>query len=254
MGKEEGRINYLKSLLENNMPTVVILLEIKPDVFVKIKESFPGFNVAYSLDIRRPGTHEGGNRQLGVMVLASSHFQIEKKEVLDRNIFPERSLSCKLDYNGDPITVLGIHSITGCGYKRAKTAQFLSLADYVASEKYDVIFIDANEPDIEGLEQKDNVYFSQINDNGIGARTFFDTLEKHNYFDCYRDICHIKNYVRGKPLTISHIIQNSKKERRYDFLFRKDNWKTVSAKYDYDNAVAAGSDHASILAILENNK
>lgn len=58
----------------------------------------------------------------------------------------------------------------------------------------------------------------------------------------------IEKYVEGEYLTTSHIIKCGHKKVRYDFLFVNDSkFVEYSCKYDYDNAIEAGSDHTTVI-------
>ena len=186
------------------------------------------------------------------MLLASYHFKLKNLKLLDRNVFPERTLNGVLENGAQPLNIVGVHSLAGCSYKEAKAVQFFTLSDYVSEKVFDILFIDANEPNIEGLKQKDNIYFLQPASRDKGARTFFDALENYKYFDCLRDVFDKRNYIYGNPLAVWHKIRNSKQEKRYDFLFRKDSLKTVSIEYDFERSIESGGDHALVSAILEN--
>ena len=58
-------------------------------------------------------------------------------------------------------------------------------------------------------------------------------------------------FVKGEYLTTSHIIKRGSKKVRYDFLFiNEQKFSNYSCEYEYDGAVCAGSDHASIIVTL----
>lgn len=60
--------------------------------------------------------------------------------IVERNILPERTLFATVKTSsGQEMRILGIHSITGCDYKKAKSLQYDCLAEFVSEYKPDII-------------------------------------------------------------------------------------------------------------------
>ncbi len=66
--------------------------------------------------------------------------------------------------------------------------------------------------------------------------------------DAYVKDYDTEQYAEGECLATSHVIKRGNKKVRYDFLFiNDDKFDNYHCKYDYCNAVGAGSDHAAVI-------
>ena len=81
----------------------------------------------YSLDCRQPGNHEGKNRRFGVATYIFGGCALDTA-LLDRSVFPERTLFTRVKYDSAIIDILNFHSLTGVGYRKAKASNFGDLS------------------------------------------------------------------------------------------------------------------------------
>ncbi|MDO5151725.1 MAG: hypothetical protein Q4D76_20445 [Oscillospiraceae bacterium] len=88
-------------------------------------------------------------------------------------------------------------------------------------------------------------------DKGAGARLFFEELQNQNARDIFAEKYNKSEFIEGKPLTVSHKAGLKKTERLYDFIFVRKELKVKNVQYIYDEAIAASSDHAAIIAEFE---
>lgn len=241
-GDIERKINYLQTLLTEN--TCVLLQEVKPHAYEHIKTTLSDrFNMLYSLDYRAPGRFDSNARKLGVLILASKDWKIVESGVIDRSLFPDRTMYATIQKDNELVKIVALHSLTGCDYHRSKSVQYDSFAEFINSYCPDIIGIDANEPQIDHYDIKQMQFFN----NGPGAKHFFDEIVNIGLIDAFIHCYGIDNYVEGQPLATSHIVRR-KGAVRYDFLFVKDTFQIDSFIYNYDDAITAGSDHALLLA------
>lgn len=240
-GNIEHKINYLQTLLSED--TCVMLQEVKPYAYEYIKSSLGDkYEMFYSLDYRRPSKFDSDARKLGVLVLLSKGFEIMEAGVIERSPFPDRTVYVTLQKDKRIIKLLALHSLTGCGYYRSKSVQYDSFAEFIDTYHPDIIGIDANEPQIDHYDMRQMQFF----DNGPGAKHFFDEMVDIGLTDAYVRFNGTEGYEYGQPLTKSHNIRR-KGAVRYDFLFVRDTYRVNALTYNYDEAIAAGSDHAIIV-------
>jgi len=237
-------VKELKSHISDSF--IIVLLEVTPKKYAMICDQLKDVaNILYSLHYRQPGKFDSKNRKLGVVILTSKNINVLDSGVFMRTLFPERTLFAEIELEGRKLKIVGLHSITGCDYKKAKAVNFLSFAEMVEDYKPDVIAIDANEPDIDHYDIQQMKFYDKR--NGKGASVFFKTMIKNGLSDCFTIHYDINQYVKGEPLAISHIIKGNKNKKRYDFVFvNQKSLQINSAIYDYDAAVAASADHAIV--------
>jgi len=241
-GDTERKIKYLQTHIEDD--TCVILQEVKPHAYEYIKTTLSDkYELFYSLEYRKPSKFDSDARRLGVLIMVSKDFEILEAGVIERSPFPDRTVYVTLKKNDKTIKILALHSLTGCGYYRSKSVQYDSFAEFIDEYRPDIIGIDANEPQVDHYDMTQMQFF----DNGPGAKHFFDEMVDINLTDAYVRFNGIEGYEEGKPLTKSHNIRR-KGAVRYDFLFVKNTCRVESLTYNYDEAFAAGSDHAIIVA------
>ena len=246
MNSIKNKIDYLKQKIENKT-FFIILQEVKQNDYEEILGVFSNIaSVEYSLNYRKPSKFDTTSRKLGIAIIVSKDIEIINAQVLDRTLLPDRTLMVDTMINNRRVRILGLHSITGCQHGKAKEIQYYSFAEAVDTYKPDIIGIDANEPEYDHYLLDQMKFYDNYN-NGNGCKTFFETIYQNNLVDSYLHKYSIENYINGEYLACSYIV-NKKKKVRYDFLFINNNlFDDYESVYDYDNAVNAGSDHASII-------
>ena len=113
------------------------------------------------------------------------------------------------------------HSLTGVGYKRAKSAHFATLVDYLHNRKGKptVLCCDLNEPEVDHFQLDKNVYFSQYRgDKGDDPARILNPEGIHDLEDAFRiwlrqkgalssEIKHRQESaedIKNSPLAVSH--------------------------------------------------
>ncbi len=241
-GNTEEKIKYLQTYLTDDC--CVILQEVKPHAYEYIKNLLGNqYNIFYSLNYRKPSKFDSDARKLGVLVLVNKSIEIESVGIIERSPFPDRTVYTTIKRNGKTIKILGLHSLTGCGYYKSKSVQYDSFTEFIDEYRPDIIGIDANEPQIDHYDIRQMEFF----DNGPGAKNFFNEMVDIGLTDAFVRSNVTENYEIGSPLIKSHNIRR-KGAVRYDFLFVSDKYVVNDCIYNYEEAVKAGSDHAIIVA------
>lgn len=241
------KIAYLERAI-GGQTFIVILQEVKPASYDALKAAFrETANIEYSLHYRTPGKYDTDSRKLGIAILVSKELNILSADVLHRALMPDRTLLVDIEHKEQRIRILGLHSITGCQHLKAKEIQYFSFAEAIEELRPDIIGIDANEPKVDHYDISKMRFFDNYN-KGNGCKTFFETTQAIGLVDSFIKDYDQSRYVAGECLTTSHFIKRGKKKVRYDFLFiNNETFKEYCCKYDYDPAIAAGSDHAAVL-------
>jgi len=247
MNKPLSKIEYLKNCVWGET-FIIILQEVKKDAYEVLKREFSEIaSLEYSLDYRTPGKYDTDSRKLGIAIIVSKDIKVLSAKVLDRTIMPDRTLLVEVEYDGQRINVMGLHSITGCQHLKAKEIQYYGFAEAVDEFQPDIIGIDANEPQIDHYDISKMKFFDNYN-KGNGCKTFFETIASAGLKDSYVKHYDCDQFVEGEYLTTSHIIKRGKKRVRYDFLFVSEKlFEDYVSVYDYENAIITGSDHAAVI-------
>ncbi|MDA9004247.1 hypothetical protein N9J28_00410 [bacterium] len=243
-----SKAEILYEFLSNsiNELTIVCLQEVSENQNKKLLNLLKPTDHAYSLDMRNPGTYEGKNRRMGVSTYIFGGSIIEKS-LIDRSLFPERTLVTKLDFSETLISILNFHSLTGVGYKKGKASNFASIADFISSHALDFFSCDANEPKIDSLYYE-NLKFFDNGDKGRNASLIFGVDRVHELSDSYRQyVSFLGDQLDLDPMVTSHIIAK-KYRRRYDHIFSSKAWSVLNVKYPYEESIQATSDHSAVIA------
>lgn len=240
-GDTAQKIEYLLSLLGGD--DCVMLQEVKPHAYELIRSSLQDkYHLLYSLNYRKPGKYDSDARKLGVLIIVPRYALIEETGVIERSLFPDRTMFVTITLNGNRYKMVALHSITGCDYKKAKSVQFQAFAEFVDAYQPDIIGIDANEPLADHWDISQMVFYK----NGPGAKIFFETMAKIGLVDSYVVANNVTRCLAGLPLATSHHVRK-KGDVRYDFLFVRKDIKIYKMEYQFNEATAAGSDHALLL-------
>ena len=241
--------DLLKYTLQHNNG-IVCLQEVREECYDYLINQNYFTDSAYSLNIRKPGKNEGINRKMGVTVLTKGS-RIESSQTLERSLFPERTLYVNLRYAEEEINVVTFHSLTGIGYKKAKSANFAAIADFLEEhdEHIDFVCCDMNEPYKDSLEETKLEFFDN-GDKGRNASLILGINKVHTKNDGYITYLKEKNIaVNKQPLAVSHIANGEK--RRYDYILHSKKWKPVNLEYKYKEGIKHSSDHALVIGLFK---
>jgi len=225
--------------------TVINLQEVLASSHKKISAILQPDSAAFSLDHRKPGNNEGKNRKMGVATYVFGG-TITNSDLISRSVFPERTLFTSLKFKNTCVNNLNFHSLTGVDYKKAKTSNFASIADFIQEMNLDFFTCDANEPKTDSLHDDDIAFFNN-KDNGVNAGLIFGANKVHNLKDAFKVYLETNNQkTNTEPLAISHII-SKKFNRRYDHIYCNNNWQPSIVTYPYKDSIMATSDHSAVI-------
>ena len=241
--KADEIAEYLTNKIQGE--TIINLQEVIESTHKKISAILQPDGEVFSLDLRKPGNNEGKNRKMGVATYVFGG-AITNSDLISRSIFPERTLFTSLKFKNVSVNNLNFHSLTGVDYKKAKSSNFSSIADFIQEENLDFFTCDANEPKTDSLNDDDIVFFDN-KDKGINAGLIFGANKVHHLKDAFK--IHLKNNnqkTNAEPLAISHII-SKKFNRRYDHIYCNSNWQPKIVTYPYNDSIMASSDHSAVI-------
>lgn len=204
-------------------------------------------------------------RRLGAAV-AGRGTPPNKSFVFDNVMLPERTLVCEFS---DHI-VCSFHAPPGVNWGIEKPRQAVKIAQWLATVDRPVWFgIDANTPEIyhPDFQQTQTHYHTGIRElNGEpGDDLLVGPNKIHGLRDAWRIYLeahpHLLETLRSKypagPLATSHRTgkrkNSSGNRRRYDSIWVSNNYQVGQVTYLYDESIAAGSDHALVIAELNNS-
>ncbi|HHT03129.1 MAG TPA: hypothetical protein GX005_02260 [Bacteroidales bacterium] len=230
--------DFISSKIEGN--TIVCLQEVLAMHKDRLIERLAPSDYAYSLDYRKPGLFDAKNRKMGVLTMLFGGV-IEEAKVLDRTMFPDRTLYTKMRIGDESVSLLNFHSITGVGYNKAKGANFASIAEFL-HETVDLDFFccDANEPQVDSFDACEMKFW---NPNSKATSLIFGENKVH----------HLTDPIQTDPLlfdTLPFSYITGKTPRRYDFIYKSDRWKTKRFNFYYDESIKASSDHAMVVGVF----
>ncbi|MRH41571.1 hypothetical protein GH741_02650 [Aquibacillus halophilus] len=269
-GPIKDKMDLLQSVInETDGPTLVALQEVIEKDRAYITEEKIFSTHSYSIDFRTPGPFDTRNRKLGCMIGVTSNSEASNPGVIQRTPFPDRTLYTDITIDNFTFKLICFHSLTGVGYKKAKTTQYVGIAEYLHLHR-DIPMIccfDANEPAVDHYDIEKVKFFNQAGDKGMGAALIMSSNPLHNMRDSYRtwlvENMDVFNEIKDKqqaaqdektlkyiPLTTSHII-NKKYHKRYDYIFNSSNFNVKNVQYRLDESLKAGSDHAMVVTDYE---
>ncbi len=240
-------------ILENlSDVTIVHLQEVTVTHYKIIQSKLGSLNSAHSLTLRPKGRFEGKNRELGVATFIFGGILLSS-DLLHRSVFPERTLIAEIQIADRVFKSLNFHSLTGVGYRQAKSSNFSSIADYLNASPVDLFSCDANEPNVDALSIEELVFFDN-GDKGKCASLIFGKDKVHELSDVWRTHFELKAneqvaMLDAPQLPISYVI-NNRLLKRYDFIFATAAWKPLDVQYLLKESLAASSDHAMVIADL----
>lgn len=237
-------VRYLKSLITDD--SVLMLQEVKPEAYQAIHTELKEFfDFYYSLDYRHPGKFDSEARKLGVLIAVSKKIPVKRAGVIERSPFPDRTMFVEVEHGDQLLKLLALHSLTGVGYLRTKSIQYNSFSEFLDDYRPDAIGIDANEPRVDHADFRQMEFF----DNGPGAKQFFEEVADIGLKDAYLEQ-HRNLMIDRNPLATSHVVKG-RGPVRYDHLFVRNTIPIKMMEYYYEDAVAAGSDHAMLICEID---
>ncbi|OUS97293.1 hypothetical protein CA951_02805 [Rhodococcus sp. NCIMB 12038] len=226
-----------------------------------------GFDWAVSTDdlaIMMP--REGRRWPLPVAVLGRGSRPLTARLIIDAPL-PERIIVVTLDTDIGPLTAVSYHAPPGVNWKLKKVEQAQLLSRWLATVDGPIVVgADMNTPDIdhpnrEAVRTHWHTGMAKLNGEP-GDDIVFGGTPTHPLDDAFRcwlddhpaELESIRKQRPEGPLAISHHTGRTSTSpgtpRRYDTIWISAHLRVLLMNYDYDDALAAGSDHALVHGIF----
>ena len=244
-------------LLDDTGTQLVLAQEVTPASLERLREA--GWQATASLEPVDGGHVEraGVRPRFGCAVLARGSVRLGAAQVLADAPSPVRTLGVDVDVAGQPAHVVSAALPPGSMWgRKAKVGQARHLAGHLRGRPGPTIVgIDRNGPKLERWDPHETVWWREDDPD------LFAPGAVHGLTDVLLTLYAQQPDQRDRarrerpdgPLEVSYVERraNPPVPRRYDLLLASRHWTVHEVTYDYEGAVAAGSDHAVVRACLE---
>lgn len=240
------------------------LQEIAPDVLALQEVSAAGYQAlvdsgifawsAFSLELRPPSAEEGPKRHLGCAVFGQASYRLRCQRLLEHVPVPERALIVEIETPDGPLTICSFHVPPGASWGGAIKSQTLTLlADWLAEKAGRIIVgMDANAPKLDHPDMAQMRYWWPAEAHLLGPQ------RRHHLQDALRlwlaahpdEAERVRQLRPAGPLAFSYDRGHKgiPAWSRYDYVLVTPDLDVACVDYRYPEAIAAGSDHALVLA------
>jgi len=171
---------------------------------------------------------------------------------------PEKILAAWIEHQGAQITVVAYHAPTG-SHGLSKPEQAVRVAQWLKriSPEAAILGGDFNTPEHDPVEDSGVHTHWHTGGPTMGTATGDDVLigpePIHHLTDAYRSWLRSNPSARNEipasgPLATTHVLSRSKTPVRYDQIWLSPQFKVKKVEHLYDEAIAAGTDHALVIA------
>lgn len=181
--------------------------------------------------------------------------------------FPDRTASAVVTVGAAELTVASYHAPPGASWGILKVRQALTFAEWLTAVSGPAILgADANTPKIDAIDFEQTQTHWHTGDRRLNGLRGDDALwgpgKVHQLRDALRawldnhpdHLAEIRRQRPLGPLEVSHRTGARRghpgNPRRFDSIWISDHWLVKDVRYLYDEGVAAGSDHALVVADL----
>lgn len=177
---------------------------------------------------------------------------------------PEKVLVAEVVLGGRPTTVASYHAPPGVTWHQVKPRQAVAFARWLATVDGPVLFgADTNtpetdHPDFALTRCHWHTGHRKLDADELGEDALTGPDRLHGLEDCLRrwfdqhpdELAAVRRERPDGPLRISHRTGSVRNPRRYDSIWVSDDLVVTDVAYDYEGAIAAGTDHALVTATL----
>lgn len=244
------------AVLDRSGADLVLAQEVTPASMALLRES--GWEGATALELL-PEAHveRGGVRpRFACAVLTRRVVELRSAAVLAEAPSPARTLTAEVDIDGVRVHALSSALPPGSVWGRAaKTGQARTITSHLLHlDQPVVVGMDRNGPKFERWEPQETVWWREDYPEMFApdaVHGLVDVLVAAYESDPRRREVARRQRPDG-PLEVSYLERRIRPAvaRRYDVILASRDWDVESVTYDYDAAVAAGSDHAMVTARL----
>ena len=243
------RLDFLKSL-EWDIVALQEVSSIAWQVFSENGLTKGGFCSLEGFGVDSPKAY-------GVALLVQNGFSLRDPELLPGNPQIRRALAAKLYGLENPADVLSWHAPNAAGSgAKVKMKGYKAIIGWINSKRGPIVIgFDGNHWNISSDLDLPSVKYEEQSPFFL-ENWFFGDEPPHRLRDALIDYYRnnptkyedaLKERPEG-PLAVSYI--RGKKKDRFDYIFISDDFEVNNCRYDYEGAVAAGSDHALVCADL----
>jgi hypothetical protein len=222
--------------------------------------------VRLAVDLRDRQPDDTPVRQRGVAI-AGTGAPPTSVGILDDLPLPERAMHATVDVHGRTVYAASYHAPPGVSWFEKKPRQAVLFAQWLAGIDAPTIFgADANTPQIDHpdfAQTRTHWHSGGRNLKGEPGDDFLWAATKiHHLRDALRrwldqhpaEAERIRLDHPDGPLAVSHRTGKRRTSpgtaRRFDSIWVSDHFEVHAVAYPYDDSVAAGSDHAAVIADL----
>ena len=252
-------------LLRELGPDLIFLQEINPGSAEALRQSAGADWLATAVSLRAPAADDRPVRRRGVAI-AGCGAPPARCWLLDSVLLPERVLLAEVSVAGVQVTVISYHAPPGVSWGLVKPRQAVALASWLATQHGPVLLgADANTPRIDAADFASTRTHWHTGDRRLhgepGDDLMFGPAKIHPLDDVLRQWLAAHPSGTGAsahsplgPLAVTHRTGRRKNSpgtgRRFDAIWATRHWAVQSVHHLYDEGIAAGSDHAVVVADL----
>lgn len=253
----------LGELLKRAGVDLVLLQEANPNSLELVREAAGLDWTVSAFDAGAPTPVGPGRRR--VAAIAGKGASPGGVGFLPDLALPERMVFASVATNVGRLTVASYHAPPGVTWGRIKVDHAHALLRWIKTTSDLVVLgADANTPEVDHPDPAQvRTHWhtgSRRLAGALGDDVMFGGFPEHRLQDAYRRWLSNQPDLRARiqrespdgPLAVSHRTGKRKSSpgtpRRFDTLWISPGLKVRSAIYDYDGAIAAGSDHALVIA------
>ena len=251
-------VNYLKfrdSHLEFLMeikPDILALQEVHEDLFNRLSSSSLFSHSHYTVDY----LGQDAEPSHPCAILSSADIRLRNPLLMPDLPFPEKCMIVDAELDTTVIKVSSFHTPPGVAVKELKPQSLVILAEWLKSRDFPVVLgIDANAPKVDHPDIARNKWWWPDEAKLLGEQKIHDLRDAfRDYLMNNPDLLETIRKSRPKgPLAVSHLRGkgSNQKASRYDFIFVTPDIRVKKVEYLFEEACAAGSDHALVCAQLE---
>lgn len=242
------------ALLDTSGAELALLQEVTPASLDRLRAAgWPGTSATELL----PEGHtelDGVRPRFSCAVLTRGRVQLHTATLVEQVPSPVRALAADVVLDGRQLHAVSAALPPGSRWgPAAKQGQAARLAAHLSGHTVPVVVgMDRNGPKQERWEPHRTVWWREDDPSFFAADAphgLVDVLVR--YFDRHPDLRVEARRARPEgPLAVSYVERRADPpvERRYDVILVNRCCEVTEVTYDYDRAVAAGSDHALIVA------
>jgi endonuclease/exonuclease/phosphatase family metal-dependent hydrolase len=257
-------------LLSSLGPDFVLLQEVNlKSLPLLLAES--GLNwTRNAVDLREPFPDDSPVRRRGVSVAGRGPEPVTSRLLLDLPL-PERTLICEIPTRPDELLIVAsYHAPPGVNWHEKKPQQAVGFARSLATVNGPALFgIDANTPKLDAIDFADTRTHWHTGDKKLKGAPGDDVLVGPHHIHALEDtlrlwladhpeqLAQIRRDHPSGPLAVSHRTgrrtNHPGTDRRFDSIWVSKHFHVRNVQYLYEKAIAAGSDHAAVVADLTLN-